>query len=118
MPAPDLAARSCVPCDGKTPPLDPVRAKDMLRQVPGWTLAAGGKKIARSWKTHDFLTALKFFGRIADVAEAQDHHPDLHLTNYRDALVELTTHAAGGLTENDFILAAKINKLEQPKLKE
>ena len=63
-------------------------------------------------------TGLDFFCRIGDVAEAEDHHPDLHLANYRDVTVELWTHAAGGLTENDFIMAAKIDGLEQPALKQ
>ena len=64
----------------------------------------------------DFSTGLDFFRRIEDVANAEDHHPDLHLTNYRDVTVELSTHAAGGLTDNDFIMAAKIDALKQPEL--
>ena len=59
----------------------------------------------------DFLTALDFFRRIGEVAEAEDHHPDLHLVGYRNVTIELWTHAVGGLTENDFILAARINDL-------
>lgn len=117
MPATDLAARKCVPCSGKTEPLPAERVRELLAEVPRWRLVDDGKRIARSWRVADFLTALDFFRRIADVAEAEDHHPDLHLTNYRDVAVELWTHAAGGLTENDFILAAKIDRLEQPKLK-
>jgi 4a-hydroxytetrahydrobiopterin dehydratase len=79
--------------------------------VPEWKLSADGKRISRSWRVRDFMTGLDFFRRIGDVAETEDHHPDLHLANYRDVTVELWTHAAGGLTENDFILAAKIDKL-------
>jgi 4a-hydroxytetrahydrobiopterin dehydratase len=59
----------------------------------------------------DFLTAIQFFQDIARVAEAEDHHPDLHLTGYRNVAVELSTHAIGGLSENDFILAAKIDAI-------
>jgi len=118
MAASDLAARKCVPCSEKTQPLDPARARELLAQVPDWKLATDGKRISRNWRVRDFGTGLDFFCRIADVAEAEDHHPDLHLTNYRDLTVELWTHAAGGLTENDFILAAKIDSLEQPALKE
>jgi 4a-hydroxytetrahydrobiopterin dehydratase len=117
MTAENLAARKCVPCTGQTPTLSAARVAELLPRVPGWELGAGGKRIARRWRVADFLTGLEFFRRVADVAEAEDHHPDLHLTNYRDAAVELWTHAAGGLTENDFILAAKINELEQPRLK-
>ena len=111
MAATDLANKTCTPCGGNTAPLAPEKVRELLPQVPAWKLSADGKRIARGWRVHDFLTALAFFRRIADVAEAEDHHPDLHLTNYRDVVIELWTHAAGGLTENDFILAAKIDTL-------
>jgi 4a-hydroxytetrahydrobiopterin dehydratase len=65
----------------------------------------------------DFTDGLEFFRRVGDLAEAEGHHPDLHLTSYRDVAIELWTHAAGGLTENDFILAAKIDRLPPPPLK-
>jgi 4a-hydroxytetrahydrobiopterin dehydratase len=113
----DLAARKCAPCHGKSNPLDPQRVRELLPQVGGWQVTPDGKRLTRSWRVFDFLTGLDFFRRIGDVAEAEDHHPDLHLTGYRNVTVELWTHAAGGLTENDFILAAKINALEQPALK-
>ena len=103
---------------GKTQPLAPERVRELLAAgAASGSSTADGKRIARSWRVHDFATGLDFFRRIADVAEAEDHHPDLHLANYRDVTVELWTHAAGGLTENDFILAAKIDALEQPALK-
>jgi 4a-hydroxytetrahydrobiopterin dehydratase len=117
MTSTDLAARGCVPCSGKTQPLDREKIQQLLPQVPGWQLTGDGKRLGRSWAVLDFLIGLDFFRRIGEVAEQQDHHPDLHLTNYRDVNVELWTHAAGGLTENDFIMAAKINALEQPRLK-
>jgi 4a-hydroxytetrahydrobiopterin dehydratase len=112
-----LAARKCGPCSGKTKPLSAERVAELLAEVPSWQLSADGKRISRSWRVRDFSTGLDFFGRIAEVAEAEDHHPDLHLANYRDVTVELWTHAAGGLTDNDFIMAAKIDALEQPALK-
>ncbi len=59
----------------------------------------------------DFAAALDFFHRVGQVAEAEDHHPDLHLTGYRNVAIELSTHAVDGLTENDFILAAKIDQI-------
>ena len=111
MTATELAARKCGPCSGKTAALSPEKARELLALVPAWTLAADGKRIARSWRVLDFATGLDFFCRIGDVAEAEDHHPDLHLANYRDVTVELWTHAAGGLTDNDFILAAKLDRL-------
>ena len=113
-----LASRQCVACTSKTPPLSPTLVQELLPEVPEWQLAADGKHLSRSWRALNFLTALDFFRRIGEVAEAQDHHPDLHLTNYRDVSVEIATHEVGGLTENDFILAAKIDGLTPPKLKE
>jgi len=112
-----LADRKCGPCSGKTRPLATEKSRELLAEVPRWKLSGDGKKISRSWRVRDFMTGLDFFRRIADVAEAEDHHPDLHLANYRDVSVELWTHAAGGLTDNDFIMAAKIDALEQPALK-
>ena len=111
-----LASRKCGPCSGKTAPLAADCVREMLREVPEWKLNADGKRIARNWRVRDFSTGLDFFRRIEDVANAEDHHPDLHLTNYRDVTVELSTHAAGGLTDNDFIMAAKIDALKQPEL--
>jgi 4a-hydroxytetrahydrobiopterin dehydratase len=117
MSASNLATRRCVPCSGKTPSLDHEKIGQLLSQIPGWQVSEDGKRLMRNWRVLDFMTGLDFFRRIGDVAETEDHHPDLHLKNYRDVAVELWTHAAGGLTENDFIMAAKINALEQPKLK-
>lgn len=113
----DLSRKKCVPCEGGIPPLEPERVRELLGQVQGWHLTSDGNRIQRNWRVHDFVTAIDFFRRIASVAEAEDHHPDLHLTNYRDVSIEVWTHAVGGLTENDFILAAKIDALEQPRLK-
>lgn len=113
----DLAARNCKACNKDTPSLSPDQVREFILQVPGWDLTADGKRIARMWRVADFMEGLNFFQRIAGVAETEDHHPDLHLTDYRLVLIELWTHAAGGLTENDFIIAAKINALQQPKLK-
>lgn len=64
------------------------------------------------WKTKGFKSALALFGRIGEIAESEGHHPDLHLTSYNNVCVELSTHAVRGLTENDFIMAAKINELD------
>jgi 4a-hydroxytetrahydrobiopterin dehydratase len=111
MAASKLAIAKCGPCSGKTQPLAPERIRELLAEVPRWKLAADGKRIARSWRVLDFATGVDFFARIATVADAEDHHPDLHLANYRDVTVELWTHAVGGLTDNDFIMAAKIDAL-------
>jgi 4a-hydroxytetrahydrobiopterin dehydratase len=106
-----LANKHCVPCEGGVPVLDSARVREHLAQVPAWSLTEDGKRIRRSWRVKDFMTALDFFNRIGAVAEAEDHHPDLHVTNYRDVTSEIWTHAIGGLSENDFILAAKIDQL-------
>jgi 4a-hydroxytetrahydrobiopterin dehydratase len=107
----ELTSKHCQPCEGGVPPLAPDRVQQHLAAVPGWNLSLDGKRIARAWRVKDFATALDFFQQIAQIAEAEDHHPDLHLTGYRNVTVELSTHAIGGLSENDFILAARINQL-------
>ncbi|MBX9626237.1 MAG: 4a-hydroxytetrahydrobiopterin dehydratase [Gemmataceae bacterium] len=111
----DLADRRCAPCSGATPVLPQNRARELLAGVPGWQLSDDGRRLVRGWRAADFPAALAFFGRVGEVAEAEGHHPDLHLTDYRDVRLELWTHAAGGLTENDFILAAKIDRLPGPE---
>src|SRR3954454_11769943 len=106
-----LAKKHCTPCEGGTPALTAGQIRDALAAVPPWALTGDGKRLRREWRVKDFATALDFFNRIGEIAEAEDHHPDLHLTGYRNVAVELSTHAVGGLTENDFILAAKIDQL-------
>jgi 4a-hydroxytetrahydrobiopterin dehydratase len=109
--ASELTGKHCVPCEGRVAPLSPEQVRDYLAAVPQWRLTPDGKRLRREWRVKDFATALDFFNRVGQVAEAEDHHPDLHLTGYRQAAIELSTHAVGGLTENDFILAAKIDTL-------
>jgi 4a-hydroxytetrahydrobiopterin dehydratase len=107
----DLARKRCVPCEGGAAALSLEQSRELLKQVPGWQLSEDAKRIRRSWRVKDFATALDFFQRIGEIAEAEDHHPDLHLVGFRNVTIELWTHAVGGLTENDFILAARINEL-------
>ena len=112
-----LASRKCKPCAGGAEPLPPSAAAVLLRDVKGWELVdpasggAGGAAIRKTVKCKDFLDAVALIQQIAPIAEAEDHHPDLHLTGYRKLTIELSTHAIGGLSENDFILAAKIDQL-------
>jgi 4a-hydroxytetrahydrobiopterin dehydratase len=106
-----LSKKKCKPCEGGIPPLSPEEVRRLASAVPEWRVTPDGKRIRREWRVRDFPAALDFFQRIGQVAEAEDHHPDLHLTGYRNVAVELSTHAVGGLTENDFILAAKIDQL-------
>ena len=106
----DLTEKKCVSCESGVPSLLPEQVHALLPAIPHWKLTADGKRIRRDWRVRDFVTALEFFQRIAQIAEAEDHHPDLHLVGYRNVTVEIWTHAVGGLTENDFILAAKIDQ--------
>jgi 4a-hydroxytetrahydrobiopterin dehydratase len=107
----ELKQRRCQACEGGVPPLSAEQVRDYLHALPAWHLSEDGRRIRREYRVKDFVTALDFFERIAQVAEAEDHHPDLHLTGYRNVAVEIWTHALGGLSENDFILAAKIDEL-------
>jgi 4a-hydroxytetrahydrobiopterin dehydratase len=109
--ATDLTHRHCLPCEGGVPPASPEQINEYLQALPNWKRTADGKRIRREWRVKDFLTALDFFQRIGQVAEGEDHHPDLHLTGYRNVAVEIGTHAIDALSENDFILAAKIDQL-------
>jgi 4a-hydroxytetrahydrobiopterin dehydratase len=107
----DLTRKHCSSCESGVPPLAPDRVQELLRAVPAWRLAEDGKRIRREWRVKDFTAGLEFFNRVGTVAEAEGHHPDLQLVGYRNVAIELWTHAIGGLSENDFILAAKIDEL-------
>ncbi len=103
--------RRCVPCEGGVPRLSLAECLPLLKHVSGWVLNDQATMISRSWLARDFMEAIGFFDNIAKLAEEEGHHPDLHLTGYRDVRVDIFTHAIGGLSENDFILAAKVNAI-------
>ncbi len=105
-----LAKRTCKPCEAGGEPLPPSAAQALLRDLKGWELVDGAS-LRKTVTCADFLGAVDLIRRIAPIAEAEDHHPNLHLTSYRKVTIELSTHAIGGLSENDFILAAKIDQL-------
>src|SRR5688572_9870 len=107
----ELKTEKCVPCEGGISPLSESEASSLLNNVPGWQLSPDKKALFKAWKMKDFLTAIELMRKIAEIAEQEDHHPDLHLTGYRNLRIELSTHAIGGLSKNDFILAAKIEEL-------
>lgn len=111
-----LLKKKCVPCEKGTRPLSRAQALNHLRSLKNWAFSAAGRSIKSEYLMKDFMAAIGFIGRIAKIAEKEDHHPDIHLTGYRQLVVEISTHAIGGLSENDFILAAKIDKLPK-KLK-
>ena len=107
--AESLAARHCVPCEGGVPKLTAVEIESRLPLVPGWRLASGDK-LARRFRFPDFVTLMAFVNAMAELAESEGHHPDFSV-HYSQLDVEIWTHAVDGLSENDFILAAKIDRL-------
>lgn len=108
MTADDLRAQRCVPCDSGTPRLDAAQVATLLADVPGWD--ARDDRLRRRFTFADFVTAMRFVNRMAEVAEDEGHHPDFTV-HYRHVDVMIWTHANGGLSLNDFVLAAKINPL-------
>ena len=106
-----LRAKKCLPCEGGVPKLTPTEAKAQLAKLQGWAIAYQGERIRKEWVVKNFLAAMRFFEKVAEVSETEGHHPDLHLVGYRNVAIEIWTHAIGGLSENDFILAAKIDEL-------
>lgn len=109
--AQQLATKKCAPCEGGVPACSAAEIAKHLTALPGWRQTPDGKRIAKNWRARDFLAAIDFFNRVAQLAEAENHHPDLHLAGYRNVTIEIGTHAIDGLSENDFILAAKIDQL-------
>lgn len=107
----ELAARKCVPCEGGVPKLSPEEARSQVAKLVGWALSGDGERIRKNWTVRNFMAGIDFFNRVAELAEDEGHHPDLHLEGYRNVAIEIWTHAIGGLSENDFILAAKIDRL-------
>lgn len=106
----DLTQKRCVPCEGGVPALTESQAKDLLKNVKGWELK--GNQILKSYKFKDFIENMGFVTRVAMVAETEGHHPDLNIHQWNRLTITLWTHAIGGLSENDFIVAAKIDALE------
>jgi 4a-hydroxytetrahydrobiopterin dehydratase len=106
-----LCHKKCVPCEGGVPKYTLEEAKGQLATLTGWRLTHDGERIRKDWLVKNFMAGIDFFTRVAKVAEDEGHHPDLHLEGYRNVSIELYTHAIGGLSENDFILAAKIDQL-------
>ena len=107
-----LAERHCVVCKPGTPTLPRHRIDQLLQDLPGWNVAddEGRLELTRTFKYKGFMPGVDLVNKIAHIAEQEGHHPDLLLT-YGSLKVNLWTHAAGGLTDNDFILAAKIDRI-------
>ena len=105
----ELAKRTCVPCKGGVPPLEGKELADLERQVPGWKVVEQ-HHIEKSYSFPDFVSALEFVKAIGAVAEEQGHHPDI-LLRWGNVKITMWTHKIDGLTESDFILAAKIDEI-------
>ncbi len=104
-----LSQKHCVPCEGGVTPLAGPELDGYLAQVADWKLATDGKSIHKDFVFRDFVEGVVFITDVAHVAEEEGHHPDLNLHSYKIVTVTLSTHAISGLSENDFILAAKID---------
>jgi 4a-hydroxytetrahydrobiopterin dehydratase len=109
--ATDLTQKRCVPCEGGVPPLNREEVDQFLKALPDWRVTEDGLRIRREWLAKNFLAGIIFFSKVAQLADEEGHHPDLHLVGYRHVTIEIWTHAIGGLSENDFILAAKIDQI-------
>jgi len=105
-----LAEKQCAPCQGGVEPMGREQAQRYLEQVPQWALDETGTRIRREFKFKNFVHANEFVDKIGEVAEREGHHPDIHF-GYGYAAVDIQTHKIGGLHENDFILAAKIDAI-------
>lgn len=106
----NLKNKHCKPCEGGVCPLDEDTSTQQLNEIPGWRLSADKKSITRTLKFKNFLETISFINAMAYLSEQQGHHPDFS-AGYGYCEVRYTTHAIDGLSDNDFIRAAKINEL-------
>jgi 4a-hydroxytetrahydrobiopterin dehydratase len=108
----DLTKKHCVPCEGGTPPFSEDQENEYLKKIKGWSLLRDSEhKIRRQFTFKDFKQSLDFVNKVGVVAEKEQHHPDIYIF-YNKVQLDLFTHAVGGLSENDFIMAAKIDQLK------
>ena len=106
-----LSDKKCVPCDGGMKPLDGAQAAALRKELDSaWVISGDNSSLQRSYKFKDFYRTMSFMGALAHIANTEDHHPDVNL-GYNYCHVTYTTHAIGGLSENDFICAAKLDRL-------
>jgi 4a-hydroxytetrahydrobiopterin dehydratase len=108
----DLASKTCVPCTGDVPPLEGEELEALARQVPEWEVVEE-HHLKREFRFGNFREALAFVNRVGELAEEQGHHPDIAF-GWGRVEVTIFTHKIDGLTESDFILAAKVDRLPRP----
>jgi 4a-hydroxytetrahydrobiopterin dehydratase len=106
-----LSTQKCIPCELGGEPLNKDEVAFYIKDVPAWKVAGDNKKISRELKFKDFKEAMQFVNKVAELAESEGHHPDLHI-HYNKVTLDLWTHEVGGLSVNDFIVAAKIDLLK------
>lgn len=107
----DLTKQKCIPCEGGTKPLSKKQTEEYLKMTRDWEFVPGKpSKIQRKFVFKDFTEALEFVNKVGRLANAEDHHPDIFIHNYKKVDITLSTHAIEGLSVNDFIMAAKINQ--------
>jgi 4a-hydroxytetrahydrobiopterin dehydratase len=109
----ELLAKHCIEREKGTPTLTPAEVAELLNLVPGWQVSEDGTTLQWQKRLAHFSAAVNFVNRLAEVCEEQDHHPDVHIYNYRWVGLDFSTHSIGGLSENDFIMAAKVNQLAE-----
>lgn len=108
-----LSNKHCVPCEGGMPPLTPDEYNRLLNETPDWQVIEQ-KQIQRDFKFKDFKKALEFVNKVGEIAENEGHHPDINLHNWNRVQITLSTHVIKGLSENDFIMASKIDQQLPP----
>jgi len=107
-----LTDKICVACEGGVPPLSGEEAQKLMEELDDWKLADDSKQISKEFKFKNFAESLVFANIVGELAENEGYHPDLHVS-WVEVSINLTTHAIGGLSENDFILAAKVDMIAQ-----
>lgn len=105
-----LTDKKCVPCEGGVEPMKRSEFEQYLEQVKNWEVMED-KELRREFKFKDFKAALSFINRVGEIAESEGHHPDIYLHGWNKVRFDLSTHAIGGLSINDFVLASKIDLL-------
>ncbi len=109
----NLSQKHCIPCEGDTKPLDHIQNIEHLKEIDTWQLIEDAA-IEKTLLFKDFAEALSFVNKVGAIAEAEGHHPDISIFGWNKVKISISTHAIGGLSDNDFILAAKIDELQQP----
>ena len=107
----DLTRKHCVPCEDGMPPVSVEKEDELIEQTPHWLLLRDGThRLRRQFRFKTFKESIDFVNKVAQIAENEGHHPDIYIS-YNKVQLDLFTHAVSGLSENDFIMAAKINKV-------